>query len=91
MMKSLFGGKNKQQKSQDVIQENLTPAIAKMTREQAEHEDAGDDEIIAVIMAAISASMGSESNLVIRKITRVGDSTPIWGQIGRHEQMLNRL
>lgn len=91
MMKSLFGGKKKQEKSHDIVQKELAPTIASMTREQAETSEAADEELIAVIMAAINASMGSQSNLVIRSITRVGDSTPVWGQIGRHEQMLNRF
>lgn len=82
----LFGRKNKQEKSEE---KDFTPAIA--NAEQTQVGDAGDDELIAVIMAAISASLGTQSNLVIRSIIRVGDRTPIWGQIGRHEQMLNRL
>ena len=88
MMKSLFGRNKKQENSQDIIQRGLTPAIANMTTVQADSED---DELIAVIMAAINASLGIQSNLVIRRITRIGDNTPIWGQTGRNEQMLNRF
>lgn len=88
MMKSLFGRNKKQENSQDIIQKGFTPAIANMTTAQADLED---DELIAVIMAAINASMGIQSNLVVRRITRIGDNTPIWGQTGRNEQMLNRF
>lgn len=88
MMKLLFGRNKKQENGQDIIQKGFTPAIDNMTAEQA---DFVDDEIVAVIMAAINASMGIQSNLVVRSITRIGDSTPIWGQTGRNEQMLNRF
>ncbi|MDF2521922.1 MAG: sodium pump decarboxylase subunit gamma [Clostridia bacterium] len=89
MMKSFFGEKGNKTANQNVIKNEPAPAAVAVAK--AEPQDAEDDELIAVIMAAISASLGSQSNLVIKKITRVGDSTPIWGQIGRHEQMLNRL
>lgn len=52
-------------------------------------EDEG--ELIAVISAAIAAFMGNNSNLIVRSIKRVEDSTPAWAKIGRQEQMLNRL
>ncbi len=88
MMKSLFGGKKKQENGKDINQNRFTPAVDNMTTAQADTED---EELIAVIMAAINASMGIQSNLVIRNITRIGDNTPVWGQIGRHEQMINRF
>ena len=90
MMRPLFAGKKKQ-KTQDVIASKLSPAAAEVTATTAAAEEMDADEILAVITAAISACMGSQSNLIVRRITRVGDNTPVWSQIGRHEQMLNRL
>ena len=49
-----------------------------------------DDELRAVISAAIAASLNTTiHNIVVKNITRVEDTTPTWGQIGRMEQ-LNR-
>jgi hypothetical protein len=87
MMKLFFGGK----KTQDVVESKPNTAGAEVTATNVMTEDLDTDEILAVITAAISACMGGQNNLFIRKITRVGDSTPIWGQISRHEQTLNRL
>ena len=89
MMRPIFGG-NKKQKAQ-VIERNLKPVAEEITATHALTEEMEADEIIAVITAAIHACMGSQRNLLIRNITRVGDNTPVWGQIGRHEQTLNRL
>jgi sodium pump decarboxylase gamma subunit len=84
MMKVFFGGKKKQ----DIIESNISTTS---TEAIALSEEMDEDELLAVITAAISACMGGQSNLLVRKITRVGDNTPIWGQISRHEQTLNRL
>ncbi len=52
-------------------------------------EDEG--ELLAAISAALTAFMGSSSNLVVRSVKRTEDNTPVWAKVGRHEQMLNRL
>ena len=91
MMRPLFGGKKKQNKNNDAIDIKLNPAVAEVTAVSAAAEELDADELVAVITAAINACMENQGNLFIRKITRVGDSTPVWGQIGRHEQTLNRL
>jgi sodium pump decarboxylase gamma subunit len=90
MMRPLFAGK-KTQAPQAAMKSSINPVVAEITATSAETEEMDADEILAVITAAISACMGSQSNLIVRKITRVGDHTPVWSQIGRHEQMLNRL
>lgn len=87
LMRPLFGGKKAVNKAPIASQPVPAPAAAPVVA--AAEEDS--DELIAVITAAINACMGSQSNLVVRKITRVSDNTPVWGQIARNEQMLNRL
>ncbi|MDF2532715.1 MAG: sodium pump decarboxylase subunit gamma [Clostridia bacterium] len=87
MMKVFFGGKKKQ----DTIESNISTTSAEATATNSPAEEMDAEELLAVITAAISACMGGQSNLLVRKITRVGDNTPIWGQISRHEQTLNRL
>jgi len=50
-----------------------------------------EGELIAAISAALTAFMGSNSNLIIRSINRVDGNTPAWAKVGRQEQMLNRI
>ncbi len=50
-----------------------------------------ENEIVAVISAAIAQVMGSRSNLVIKSIIRTNDQLPVWAKAGRQDQMLNRL
>lgn len=91
MMRPLFGGKKKQKSNNDSMDIKLSPVIAEITATRTETEELDSDELIVVMTAAINACMGSQSNLKVRSIVRVGDNTPVWGQIGRHEQTLNRL
>jgi sodium pump decarboxylase gamma subunit len=91
LMRPLFSGRKKQNNIKAAEESNLNTAAAEISSTKSNSDELDSDELIAVIAAAINACIGSQSNLVVRKITRVGDSTPIWGQIGRHEQMLSRL
>lgn len=49
-------------------------------------------QLVAVIMAAIAASEGSEyvSDLVVRKISRVSGSRPVWGTAGNTDSIESR-
>jgi sodium pump decarboxylase gamma subunit len=70
-------------------QETVKPVVVETPR----NETASDQgELIAVIAAAVAASLGtSTNNIVVRNIVRVGDATPSWGRIGRIEQMNSRF
>ena len=64
------------------------------TKPQATEEDSSvdDEELIAVITAAVAASMNTSThNIVVRDIVRVVDETPAWGRAGRTDQMNTRL
>lgn len=51
-----------------------------------------DEELIAVIAAAVAASLHrSTHDIVVRSIRRVPAITPIWNRIGRQEQIATRL
>jgi len=50
-----------------------------------------EEELVAVISAALASFMGSSSNLAIKSINRVEGNTPVWAKVGRQEQMYNRL
>lgn len=56
---------------------------------EAEAED--DDQLVAVITAAVISCLGGKSSIVVRNIRRVDDLTPAWGKASRAEQMANRL
>lgn len=58
----------------------------------SEEDTAYNTELIAVITAAIAASLHvSTQDVVIRSIRRVRDTTPIWAKMGRIEQINNML
>lgn len=58
-----------------------TPQAASIIEEDA-------DELIAVISAAIAASLNtSMHNIIVKNIRRVPDNTPVWGKTGRSEVM----
>ena len=89
-MRVIFGGESKAKVQKSELNSDAS-AVVPVQAASIETEGLDSDELIAVITAALNACIGSESNLVVRKITRVGDNTPAWGQTGRQEQMLNRL
>lgn len=54
--------------------------------------DEDEGELIAVITAAIAASMNtSMHNIVVTNIRRVPDTTPTWGKLGRSDVMNARF
>lgn len=58
----------------------------------SEEDTAYNTELIAVITAAIAASLHVPTqDVVIRSIRRVRDTTPIWAKMGRIEQINNML
>ncbi len=55
---------------------------------QAAADQQDNEELIAVITAAIAASMETSThNIVVRNIVRTADTTPAWGKAGRVEQI----
>ncbi len=64
---------------------------------KASVEDTGNDgqidgELVAVITAAIAASLNTTThNIIVKNIMRTEDSTPAWGRAGRADQMNQML
>ncbi|HNR04646.1 MAG TPA: OadG family protein [Bacillota bacterium] len=56
-----------------------------------EAEEASDDQLAAVITAAVISCLGGNSNIAVRNIRRVEDLTPAWGKASRTEQMAVRF
>jgi hypothetical protein len=51
-----------------------------------------NEEIVAVIAAAIAAfGQRSDRKLIIKKIKRVSQTSPVWNTTGRIERISNRL
>lgn len=58
----------------------------------AVEESANDEELVAVISAAIAASMGvSNRDIRIRSIVRNNQVQTAWAQLGKTEQLFNKL
>ena len=54
-------------------------------------EAVDDNQLVAVITAAVISCLGGQSNIVVRNIRRVNDKTTAWGKVSRTEQMANRF
>ena len=54
-------------------------------------EETEDDQLVAVITAAVIACLGGNHNIVVRSVRRTEDHTPAWGRISRTEQMGSRF
>ncbi len=80
-------------KEEAAFHHETPPAPAPVTAPAtaAETNDA-DAALIAVIMAAIAASQGSNfvNNLVVRKIRRIPGPDPTWSSLGRQESLDSR-
>lgn len=75
-----------------------TPAVAKVTTSSAtpkaisQTEEDDDIELTAVITAVLANHLHTTSdNIVIRNITRIEDSSPLWNRAGILEQINSRL
>jgi len=68
--------------------ENTPPAAGS----NVSASDTLSPELIAVITAAIAASMqSSASGIRVKSIKRIGHTTPIWNIAGRNEYILSKL
>lgn len=63
--------------------------IAKSKPEKTKDAEDDEDELIAVLTAAVAASMGRTStyNLKIASYRRVGTQSPAWNRISRQENL----
>lgn len=86
MSKMLMSKNAPKQETPKVV---ATPAPApEIKAEVAENEE----ELVAVITAAIAASLQTSThNILVKNIVRLPDPTPSWGRMGRLEQMNSRF
>lgn len=72
---------------------NIEPIKTREKQEIIEKDEhSNDEELVAVIAAAIAANMGVDiSNVKIKSIRMVSQNTSVWSKVGREEQIFNRL
>lgn len=63
-----------------------------MQAKQEVTEKTDDGELVAVISAAIAASLGAGlPDINIKSIRRVNDNSSLWSSVGRQEQIYNKI
>jgi len=85
---------NRAKKENDVQSQPATAAAVQTPLEpdSAELEEPCDEELIAVIAAAISSSLDvSTYDLRIKSVKRVPPYSPAWNRAGRIEQVNNKI
>ncbi len=78
----------------DNTQKPVAATAAKSTANAATATAAVEDdtELVAVITAAVAATLGtSSSQFVVTNITRTVDQTPVWGRVGRTDVMQSKI
>jgi len=66
--------------------------IEESVAENNEEDHIDHTELVAVITAAVAASLNTSThNIIVRNITRSQDMTPVWAKVGRTDQISNKL
>lgn len=94
MSKIIIGIENKNKVAQpETVQTSKPSAAAVVTASAAPAAETQEDEnLIAVLTAAIAASLNtSMHNIVVRNVRQLPDQTPTWSRAGRTEQMGSRF
>jgi len=94
MSKIIMGIENKNKIAQastvEVSKPSAAPAPAAPAASAAEPQE--DENLIAILTAAIAASLNtSMHNIVVRNVRQLPDQTPTWSRAGRTEQMGSRF
>jgi len=72
-----------------IVESKPSPVIED---EVVEEETVDSTELVAVITAAVAASLNTSThNIIVRNITRIADQTPSWARMGRVDQINNKL
>ena len=70
---------------EDKVEKIASASIVQSTSEVVEEDD---NELVAVITAALAAHIGkSTDQLIVRSIVQIGNQEPAWAQTGRIELM----
>lgn len=75
--------------NREVSNEGLSEAPV---QEIVETDDMDEDELVAVLTAAVAACLNQSTyNLRIKSYRRIDQSSPVWNITSRHEQIANKL
>jgi phenylpyruvate tautomerase PptA (4-oxalocrotonate tautomerase family) len=88
---NLFGKGKEKKEGTEAAQVQEAEPVETAIPQESNNGAAEDNELIAVITAALISCLGGRSNIVVRNIRRVDDRTPAWGKVSRTEQMANRF
>ncbi len=85
--------KNKTKSKEPGIETERSKPDATDAEIQTENKDLSDDSLVAILTAAVMASMQSTPDIKIRvaSFRRVPQSSPIWNTVGRRERIENKL
>ncbi len=90
-MKALFY-KEPEKAVKEEIKSNNIPVNVQPAAAESNIAKTDDKELIAVITAAIAASLNtSVSNLKIKSLKRIGNNSPAWNKAGVNEMINSRL
>ena len=81
------GKKEKPVKTAPVPVEKIEPVAVPAPAAPAVQSN---DELIAVITAAVAAMMGEGNGFTVRRVRRI-NNTPAWAKAGREEQIYSRF
>ncbi len=83
-------GKEKKLAKKDAIKEE--PVKEGLEPLKIEKKEENEEELIAVIAAAVAASLGlSIPEVNIKSIRRLSDEGPLWAQAGKQERIFGKL
>lgn len=84
---------NKTKSAKSNLQNGAVTTDTSADKAQMRDDDLSDDSLIAILTAAVVASMGNNPDIKIRvtSFRRINQSSPIWNTIGRRERMENKL
>ncbi len=85
--------KNKTRSKESRLETEHSKLEATDAQVQTGNKDLSDDSLVAVLTAAVMASMQSSPNIKIRvtSFRRIPQSSPVWNTIGRRERIENKL
>ena len=90
-MKALFY-KDPDKAVKEEIKPNNVPVSVQPAAVDKSTAKTDDKELIAVIAAAVAASLNtSVSNLKIKSLKRIGNNSPVWNKAGVNEMINSRL
>ncbi|NLD49373.1 MAG: OadG family protein [Clostridiaceae bacterium] len=88
-----FGNRTKSRNDSEKSSENVTLAETSCALESDSNNDCSDDTLVAVLTAAVLASMGNRPGCKIRvnSFRRIPQSSHVWNSVSRVEYLSEKL